>query len=64
LQDGAGVSRAVLLLRTVQKKRRLCDKIAPIEQRNNDWLRLTGDDQRKFKASDGALQCVDFCWWR
>ena len=22
----------------MQKKRRLCDKIAPIEGRNNDWL--------------------------
>jgi hypothetical protein len=43
--------------------RRLSDKISPIRCRDNDWLRLTGDDQRKFRVSDGALQCVDSCWW-
>jgi len=41
--------------------RQLSDKIAPFGFRENDWLRLTGDDRRKFRVADGALRCVD-CW--
>ena len=36
----------------------------PIARRDNDWLRLTSDDQRKSRVFDGALRCVDFCWRR
>src|SRR5262249_42156044 len=31
---------------------------------DNDWLRLTGDDQREIGEWDGALQCVGSCWRR
>ncbi len=33
-----------------QKVCRLFDKIAPIGARDNDWLRLTGDDQRQVQS--------------
>ena len=35
-----------------------------IASRDNDWLGLTGHDQRKLELPDGALRCVVFCWWR
>jgi opacity protein-like surface antigen len=31
---------------------------------SSDWLRLTGDDQRRIEVSDGVVRCVGFCWRR
>jgi hypothetical protein len=33
------------------------------QPRDNDWLRLTGDDRGQIRVWDGVLRCVDF-WWR
>jgi hypothetical protein len=47
-------------MRARKVESRFCNYIAPIEARDNDWLRLTSDDQREFREFDGALRCVDF----
>ena len=62
--NGAGSSRAVFLrARSATDRSRFPFKIVPIGSRDNDWLRLTGDDQRRSEF-DGALRCVEFCWRR